>query len=302
MIRTSCCKNYICKFCILDLINQHKSHDISCPYCAKFPLRLQTVKESDNVRSYKDEAQIPQTDFFSPIKVGSTFQDLKRKLLERETKHQASNPENNIDIQNLEYEDEQDEQDEQDAAEENISGKVLFSQIEEQVSQEVPNPNVIQNTCESQIENKVQNSIKPQIIGQDSDIINSNQIAVNMQIAHPNVIPLEENINYNVQENAVFQIEEIISESPSPARVRGSGSDSDYGSPSEKERSISSSPISSLNTSPSSPRSYNTWVSNEDDLNSEVHLINNVEISTSKRVGPIKKVFNFIGTVICISN
>lgn len=97
ILKSSCCNNYICYPCtegflsskrievdsINDIIRASISNlGISCPHCSTVGFNPRIVHEQEQIRDYstKDHQPKPST-FRSPLRVGDSFEDLKRKMI-----------------------------------------------------------------------------------------------------------------------------------------------------------------------------------------------------------------------------
>lgn len=57
MLVSTCCKNYICRFCIGEMARkakQDKAFVIKCSHCFEIDFKLEDVKPEDTVKYYTD--------------------------------------------------------------------------------------------------------------------------------------------------------------------------------------------------------------------------------------------------------
>ena len=97
-MKTKCCANYMCRRCFYEYVQTKKQNlalssstiedildspllsEITCPHCITQGFHLDTVGDDENVRDYSRSAiafSIPP----SPVRVGESFDDLKRKMV-----------------------------------------------------------------------------------------------------------------------------------------------------------------------------------------------------------------------------
>ena len=93
---TQCCRNYVCRGCARDFVGRHERlaakahlHDgedglgpLRCPACnvEKFAL----VAATGPVRSYDDDDGVPVASLDSPVRIGDSYETLRRKMLSYE--------------------------------------------------------------------------------------------------------------------------------------------------------------------------------------------------------------------------
>jgi hypothetical protein len=85
ILATTCCKNYTCRHCEAQILQyvQAKSPMVACPHCASVGFRLETVSPDSPPRDYcgTPREQPHQREHNSPLKIGDSFDALKRKML-----------------------------------------------------------------------------------------------------------------------------------------------------------------------------------------------------------------------------
>ena len=108
MFEAECCGNYMCYGCAMEFVARHDSHakvvaaaaelrdggggdsprgdvdPIRCPSCNVDHLSLRCVHLGAPVRSYDDEAGVPVAVVHSPVRVGDSYETLRRKMLSYE--------------------------------------------------------------------------------------------------------------------------------------------------------------------------------------------------------------------------
>jgi hypothetical protein len=110
-MKSMCCSNYICENCTKDYFLSKGLNDvdyirdvilmdnINCPHCAKLGFHPEFVGNEEAVRDYSNPVKnnFPgSTVPFSPLRVGESFEDLKRKLLPFQQKDIDQNDDINI--------------------------------------------------------------------------------------------------------------------------------------------------------------------------------------------------------------
>lgn len=93
MWKSSCCSNYICLPCTQDYlkckgvsfyasIESHKMEHVFCPHCQTKGFKPVVVEEQESVRDYHYSYEpVSSTIMPSPLKIGESFEDLKRKMI-----------------------------------------------------------------------------------------------------------------------------------------------------------------------------------------------------------------------------
>lgn len=93
MWKSSCCSNYICLPCTQDYlkckgvsffasIESHKMEHVFCPHCQTKGFKPVVVEEQESVRDYHYSYEpVSSAIMPSPLKIGESFEDLKRKMI-----------------------------------------------------------------------------------------------------------------------------------------------------------------------------------------------------------------------------
>lgn len=93
MWKSTCCSNYICLPCTQDYlkckgvsfyasIESHKMEHVFCPHCQTKGFKPVVVEEQESVRDYHYSYEpVSSTIMPSPLKIGESFEDLKRKMI-----------------------------------------------------------------------------------------------------------------------------------------------------------------------------------------------------------------------------
>lgn len=95
ILRTTCCKNYICLSCTRDWLqskhieslipidnfgDHHALDDIHCPHCTSKGFHPVRVSHREAVRDYS-QTPCHNSQLTSPLRIGESFEDMKRKML-----------------------------------------------------------------------------------------------------------------------------------------------------------------------------------------------------------------------------
>ncbi|KAG2378501.1 hypothetical protein C9374_008140 [Naegleria lovaniensis] len=107
IFKVECCSQYICKYCMEELLESHKD----CPYCLHANVKFKQVESNEQVRDYNDEPLIKTPPPFKTLKIVNKVTPIERSTLTlRKTKSESqlkfdnlftlsdtsSNDENNI--------------------------------------------------------------------------------------------------------------------------------------------------------------------------------------------------------------
>jgi hypothetical protein len=94
LICSSCCRHYICSECSADYLLKRNCQvnslqeilagapyeTLPCPHCNSTGFSPALVSPQDEVRSYHDSSSPPHNCYPSPMKIGDSFEDMKRKM------------------------------------------------------------------------------------------------------------------------------------------------------------------------------------------------------------------------------
>lgn len=98
ILKSPCCRNYLCLTCTkdwlksknvdhirLDDLATHRGLDaISCPHCTSLGFHPQRVSAREAVRDYSQHIQPSSSSMYplaSPLRIGESFEDMKRKMV-----------------------------------------------------------------------------------------------------------------------------------------------------------------------------------------------------------------------------
>jgi hypothetical protein len=106
LVCSSCCRHYICSECSADYLLKRNCQvnslneilagtpyqHLPCPHCNSSGFSPALVAPQDEIRSYLDSASPPLNCYPSPMKIGDSFEDMKRKMGAVGQSQQRSDP------------------------------------------------------------------------------------------------------------------------------------------------------------------------------------------------------------------